>query len=74
MITSKEYSNKPLVSITNGKKLGEVKGLYLDLDMHKVTGIFLGTEGVINRKALVIARSAVQVYGIDVWLALEWPS
>ncbi len=68
MITSKEHANKPLVSITDGKKLGEVKGLYLDLDMRQVAGVFLGSEGIINRTALAIPRSAVQVYGIDVWL------
>ena len=68
MISSKEHSNKPLVSITDGKKLGEVKGLYLDLDMRQVAGVYLGTEGLINRKTLALPRSAVQVYGTDVWL------
>ena len=68
MITSKEHSNKPIISITDGKKLGEVKDLYLDQDMRQVTAVFLGKEGLITRKNLVIARSAVQVYGIDVWL------
>jgi sporulation protein YlmC with PRC-barrel domain len=68
MITSKEYSNKPIVSITDGKILGEIKGLYLDRDMRQVVGVFLGKEGFINRKVQAIARSAVQVYGIDVWL------
>ena len=68
MITSREYSNKPIISITDGKKLGEIKDLYLDQDMRQVAAVFLGKEGLISRKALVIARSAVQVYGIDVWL------
>lgn len=68
MITSKEHANKPIISITDGKKLGEVKDLYLDQDMRQVAAIFLGKEGLINRKTLIIARSAVQVYGIDVWL------
>jgi sporulation protein YlmC with PRC-barrel domain len=68
MITSKEHSNKPIISITDGKKLGEVKDLYLDQDMHQVAAVFLGKEGLISRKTLVIARSAVQIYGIDVWL------
>jgi len=68
MITSKDHMNKPLVSLTDGKKLGEIKGLYLDLDMRQVAGVFLGTEGLIKRKTLAIPRSAVQVYGIDVWL------
>src|SRR5688572_12460605 len=68
MITSKELSNKPIISITDGKKLGEVKDLYLDQDMRQVAAVFLGKEGLINRKTLMIARSAVQVYGIDAWL------
>ena len=68
MITSKEQAGKPIISITDGKRLGEVKDLYLDPDMRQVAAVFLGKEGLINRKTLVISRSAVQVYGIDVWL------
>ena len=68
MITSKNHSNKPIISITDGKKLGEIKDLYLDQDMRQVAAVFLGKEGLISRKTLVIGRNAVQVYGIDVWL------
>lgn len=68
MITSREHLNKPIISITDGKKLGEVKDMYLDQDMRQVTAVFLGKEGLINRKTLLIARSAVSVYGIDAWL------
>lgn len=68
MKTSKELSNKPLISITDGRKQGEIKDLYLDKDMHQVAAVFLGKEGLINQKALMIERSAVQVYGSDVWL------
>jgi uncharacterized protein YrrD len=68
MITSKDHSGKALISITDGKKLGEIKGLYLDGDMRQVAGVFLGTEGFVKRKAQVIPRSDVQVYGMDAWL------
>ncbi len=68
MITSKEHSNKPLVSITDGKDIGEIKGLYLDPDMRQVAGVFVATEGIINRKTLAITRKDVLVYGIDTWL------
>jgi sporulation protein YlmC with PRC-barrel domain len=68
MFTSKEQSHKPLISVTDGKKLGEIKDLYLDRDMRQVSAVFLGKEGLINRKTLIIPRSAVQVVGIDVWL------
>jgi sporulation protein YlmC with PRC-barrel domain len=68
MKTSKELSNKALISITDGRKLGEIKDLYLDKDMRQVTAVLLGKEGLINQKALMIVRSAVQILGIDVWL------
>ena len=68
MIRSRELSNKPLISITDGKKVGDVKDVYLDQDMRQVAAVFLGKEGLISRKTLMLARSAVQVYGIDVWL------
>ena len=61
MITSRDHSGKPIFSITDGKKLGEVKDLYLDREMRQVAAVFLGREGLINRKTLMIARSAVQV-------------
>ena len=68
MTTSKDHTNKPIISIKDGKHLGEVKDLYLDQDMRQVAAVFLGKEGLINRKTLAIARSAVQVCGIDAWL------
>jgi uncharacterized protein YrrD len=68
MITAKEQSNKQLISITDGRKLGEIKGLYLDSDMRQVAGVFLGTEGILKRKAQAITRGDVQVYGEDAWL------
>jgi len=68
MFTFKEHFNNPLISITNGKKLGEIKDLYLDQDMRQVAAVFLGKEGLVNRKTLLIARSDVQVFGIDAWL------
>jgi uncharacterized protein YrrD len=68
MFTSREQSNKPLISITDGKKLGEIKDLYLDPELRQVSAVFLGKEGLIHRKTLVIARDAVKVFGIDVWL------
>ena len=64
----KGHQNKQLISITDGKKLGEVKDLYLDEGMNKMVAIFLGKEGLINRKSLVIDPAFIKVYGIDAWL------
>ncbi|MCE5209164.1 MAG: PRC-barrel domain-containing protein [Chloroflexi bacterium] len=68
MITSKGFTNKLIISIADGKKLGEIKDLYLDLDMHQVVGVYIGSEGIIRRKEKAILRSSVQVCGIDAWL------
>ena len=68
MFTFKDVANKPLFSITDGKKLGEIKDFYLDQEMRQVAALFLGKKGLVNRKALTMPRSAVQVYGIDAWL------
>jgi len=68
VITSKEQSGKPLVSLTDGKDLGEIKGLFLDRDINRIAAVFTGTEGIINRKTLAIAREDVCVIGLDAWL------
>lgn len=71
MITSKQLSSKPVITISDGKRLGEVKDLYLDADVRRAMGIYLGTEGLIKRKELIIPREAIQVSGVDVWLVSD---
>ncbi|MBI5032134.1 MAG: PRC-barrel domain-containing protein [Chloroflexi bacterium] len=71
MLTIKQQQNKALVALTDGKKVGEVKDLYLDQDLHAITAVLVGTEGLLNRKARVIPRSTVEVLGVDVWLAKD---
>ena len=46
MLTGKSHLNKQLVSITDGKIIGEVKDLYLDREMHNVAALLLGKEGL----------------------------
>jgi len=68
MPTAKECTNKIIISITDGKKLGEIKDLYLDLEMRQVAAVFVGKEGLIRPKTNAIPRSAVLVCGMDAWL------
>lgn len=68
MPTVKQSQNKPLIAVTDGKKIGEVKDLYLDENLKKVAAVFLGAEGLINRKSLALAREAIQLMGLDAWL------
>ncbi len=69
MISAGQHQSKLLISITNGKKLGEVKDLYFDRDLTKVTAVLTGSEGgLFSRESLVITRPDIQVYGEDAWL------
>jgi sporulation protein YlmC with PRC-barrel domain len=68
MRTAKVHLNKPLISLTNGKKLGKVKDVYFDGELGKITAVLVSKRGIINRKIWVIGRSAIQVMGIDAWL------
>lgn len=68
MITAKQHQNRALVSITDGKLLGEIKDLFLDDKLNKVVAVFTGSEGLIGRKNFVVARADIQVFGEDVWL------
>lgn len=68
MLTSKEIINRLVISINDGKKLGQIEDLYLDRDMRQVAGVYLGSEGILRRKEKVILRADVQVLGVDVWL------
>lgn len=71
MTTSKEQSGKPLISLTEGKDLGEIKGLYIDRDMRRLAAVFMGTEGIINRKPMAVAFDDIHVMGVDAWLVSQ---
>ena len=71
MLTGKQSQNKQLISVTDGKKIGEVKDIYLDEKLEKVVGVFLGSEGLFNRKSLAVAQDAIQLMGIDAWLVRD---
>ena len=71
MLKSKEIAIRMVISLNEGKKLGQIEDVYLDLEMRRVVGIYLGSEGLIRRKDKVILRSDVQVLGIDAWLVTD---
>ncbi len=65
MRLGKELTGKPIISVTDGRFLGNVKDLYLDEDLNWITGIFLGSEGLLKRSHNLIDRENVVVFGID---------
>ncbi|MGD2078500.1 MAG: PRC-barrel domain-containing protein [Chloroflexota bacterium] len=65
MRKGKELIGKPIYGQTDGRQIGSVKDLFVDLDLKLLKGIYLGREGLINRKVQFIAREDVTIFGID---------
>lgn len=71
MRLGKELIGKPIYSMSDGRLLGAVKDLYVDLEFGVLNGIFLGTEGLFSRKTRAIARESIVVFGIDAVLVKD---
>lgn len=67
MALTKEFHDRLLISVTDGKKLGELKDVYLDRDATRMVAVYLGKSGIINRKTLMIELPRVQLFGVDAW-------
>jgi sporulation protein YlmC with PRC-barrel domain len=65
MAATKEFQGKLVISSTDGKKLGDIKDVYLDRGLTKITAVSLGKSGIINRKALTIDINDITLIGID---------
>ena len=53
----------------DGRKLGDVKDLYIDSDLTSVVGVYLGSEGILRPSPRFVERSAIALFGIDAVLA-----
>jgi sporulation protein YlmC with PRC-barrel domain len=69
MRLGKGLIGNPVFGITDGRKLGQVKDLYLDDDLTSVVGLFLGREGLLRPTPLFIERADISLFGIDAVLA-----
>ncbi|MEZ4644259.1 MAG: PRC-barrel domain-containing protein [Chloroflexota bacterium] len=65
MRLGKDLTGKQIISITDGRFLGNVKDIYVNQDLYWMTGIYVGSEGLLKRKHLLIPREQVAVFGID---------
>jgi sporulation protein YlmC with PRC-barrel domain len=68
MKATRELQGRMLIGLSDGRKLGEIKDFYLDGNAHTISAVFLGTEGLVNRRYFVVPQSRVQLMGIDAWL------
>ncbi|MGD8244414.1 MAG: PRC-barrel domain-containing protein [Anaerolineae bacterium] len=69
MRLGKSLIGNPVFDITDGRKLGEVKDLYVDDDLTAVVGLFLGREGLLRPTPHFVERADIALFGIEVILA-----
>jgi sporulation protein YlmC with PRC-barrel domain len=62
---------KHIISITDGKLLGDVKDLYFDHAVENITAVFVGSEGLFRKKTFFIKRESIYVFGIDAILVKD---
>jgi uncharacterized protein YrrD len=65
MRLGKDLLNKPIYSLDEGKLLGKAQDLYLNDSLDTILGVFIGSQGLIRRKAELIRSGDVAVYGLD---------
>lgn len=70
MRLGKSLIGNPVFGITDGRRLGQIRDLYVDDDLTTVVGIYLGREGLLRPTPLFIERADVALFGIDVVLTV----
>jgi uncharacterized protein YrrD len=70
MRSGKDIIGKPIYSQSDGRLIGTVKDLYVDSEMNTITGIFVGSEGLISRRARLIPSDKVAILGVDAVLTM----
>ena len=68
MEKTKEFQGKLLISVTDGKNLGEIKDVYLDKEAKEVIAVYLGKTGLLSRKTHLIHIDEIRLFGTDAWL------
>lgn len=68
MLLGKDATGNPVISVNSGQTIGKVRDLFLNAEARKVTGIYLGTEGLFSRTSHVIHAEDVVVIGPDALL------
>lgn len=71
MRLGKDLIGKQIISVVDGRIIGSVKDIYVNQDLYWVTGVHVGSEGLLKRKSLLIPRDSIAVIGFDVILVKE---
>jgi len=65
LLLGKELVDNPVVSVENGRILGHVKDVYIDKRLNTIEGVYLGSEGIFDRRNQFIRRDKIATIGHD---------
>ena len=65
MRLGKDFIDKPIYTLDEGKFLGKVQDLYLDDTLEAVLGVYLGAQGLVRRRSQLIRSGDVVLFGVD---------
>ena len=68
MAITRDFEGKLLISASDGRNLGKIKGIFLDETASRGVAVYLGKKGILSRKMLMIDLKHVQLCGVDAWL------
>lgn len=71
MLLAKKFIDKQIISLDEGRIVGVVKDFYLDQTLEHIVGLYLGSEGLLNRKPKLIKQDEIRLYGVDVLFVLN---
>ncbi len=71
MAHSKDFDRKLIISSSDGRNLGEIKGILLDETASRGVAVYLGKHGILSRKATMIDLKHFKLFGIDSWLTKD---
>jgi uncharacterized protein YrrD len=66
MLLAAKFIEHQIISLDEGRIIGLVKDFYIDQALTRITGLYLGSEGLIHRKPKLIRQKAIQLYGVEV--------
>ncbi len=65
MRPASDLLNKPIITLDEGRFLGEIKGLYFDADLTLLVALSTGRRGLLRRQEQLIPRVGIHVLGLD---------
>ena len=68
LIPVASLNGRLLISVTEGKNLGELKGIFFDDKLEHGLAAYLGKSGILSRKEWLLDLKHIQLFGVDAWL------